>query len=448
MDQPTKNLTNSDVVPIIPVNARSKVLPSIISRVVLGGTVNKWHGREDVIVIEDVYGKMTLHIDDFKIAKEVAEQIIKELGLQRMVQPHQVLVIRDRAQDILESMIDERAGMRGIIMLRDPGGCGYWRVTLPSKNMDMTDIYVDVTGGTVGFDYLMKYETIFVQRMHNWDSFSVMERLKKGGKRLIYDIDDDIFSIPTSNPSYNAFGRNEQMAAVECMKLADVVVVSTTSLKQRIEEIIPGCNTVMIPNAIDPDDGWVPLKSIGSPDGWKRIFWQGSSTHNEDWNECFEAVQQVMLDRDDVRLVLMGFLPTRVCEIAEEPQCKNRIEYMGPLEPEAYFRLIKHIRGEVGLAPLCNNLFNQSKSCIKWMENSLIGMPTAASDVRPYSEVIQSGKNGFLCNTTEDWVAAIERCLDDSVLRKGIVENARNKIKTDFNIKEIAKVWKNLLLGK
>jgi glycosyltransferase involved in cell wall biosynthesis len=314
--------------------------------------------------------------------------------------------------------------------------------------MDMTDIYIDVTGGTVGFDYLMKYETIFVQRVHSWNSYDVLERVKKAGKRIIYDIDDDIFSIPQSNPSFNSFGRNEQMAAVECMKLADVVVVSTTFLKQRLDTLIPGCKIVVIPNSIDPNDGWIPVNSIGSPDGWKRIFWQGSSTHNEDWNECFEAVQQVMLERKDVRLVLMGFLPTMVQVMAEDPIWKNRIEYMGPVEPEAYFRLIKHLRGEVGLAPLCDNIFNQSKSCIKWMENSMIGMPTAASNIRPYSDVIQTGQNGFLCNTTADWISAIELCLDDSALRKRIVENARNKIKEEFNVKEVAKVWKSLLLGK
>lgn len=440
-------LTNSDIVPVLPIETRKRHLPTLITRLVLGvRTTSPWRGRADVVLVDDIYGPTKVSASDFKIAQEVADKIIMEFGVQRIIPHHQVLVIRDRAQDILEAMTDERAGKKGIIMLKDQGGCGHWRMVLPATHMDRSGIYIDITGGSVDFDHLLEYDTICVQRVHNWDSQSVLERLKKAGKRIIYDIDDDLFSIPESNPASKAMGRGEQMAALACMKLADVVVVTTTALQERLGQLL-GRDPVVIPNAIDLDDGWLPTEKTGSPDGMQRIFWQGSNTHDEDWGECFAAVSQVMKERNNVRLVLLGFLPTMVRKSMDVPWFKNRVEHLGPMAPEAYFRLIKHIRGEVGLAPICQNPFNEAKSPIKWIENSMIGMPTVASDVRAYSEVIEHESNGFLCSTIEEWKNAIDTCLDNEKTRKRLTGNSRQKIRQEFDIKSVSKTWKQLLVG-
>jgi len=443
------SVTNSDIIPVMSVGGRKKLLPTIISRIVMGARMmHPWNGRNDIVQVEDEYGSTRLSLSDFTVAKEVADKIVRELGLKRMVPAHQVLVIRDLAQDILERMTDERAGKRGIVMLKDKGGCGYWRMVLPSRYMNLDGIYIDVTGGVVDFSNLLEYDTIFVQREHNWESFGVLERLKSAGKRIIYDIDDDLFSIPEGNPASKMMGRGEQMAAVECMKLADVVTTSTEVLKDRLTQILEGRVPVVVPNALDVDEAWQPTPLIGSPDGWRRIFWQGSNTHDEDWNECFEAVDHVMQIHEDVRMVILGYLPSMVQRSVSQSHWRNRIEFLGPVEPEAYFRLIKHIRAEVGLAPLGSNWFNKAKSNIKWIENTMIGMPTVASDIRPYSDEITSGETGFVCSTRAEWIDAIEKCLNDERLRKTMVEKARKKIRDEFNIKNVSQVWRKILIGE
>jgi glycosyltransferase involved in cell wall biosynthesis len=440
-------VTDNEIVSVFPVEARKRLLPTLISRLVMGANViSPWHGRQDVVVIEDVYGLTKLSVQDFAIAKEVAERITKELGLQMIVPSHQVLVIRDRAQEIVASMTDCRAGKKGIIMLKDQGGCGYWRMSLPAKYINRDGIYIDVTGGTLGLDGLLEYDTIFVQRVCNWDYLLVLERLKKAGKRIVYDVDDDIFAIPSDNPASKGMGRSEQMAAVECMKIADVVTTTTSILQERFTSLL-GRAPVVVPNAIDPDDGWNPTPMTGSPDGKKRIFWQGSNTHDEDWNECFDAVDRVMKKRSDVRVVIMGFLPTLVKESLGEPHWKDRVEYIGSMAPEAYFRLIKHVRGDVGLAPLRHEHFNLGKSSIKWIENSVIGMPTVASDVAPYSDVIEHGVDGFICSDTDEWEDAIDVCLDNDSVRRQVVENARVKVRREFNIKTVSETWRRVLVG-
>ena len=447
MKQKQGSVTNNDVVSVLPVKQMQKQLPTHIARYVMGANVvHPWHGRKDVFSLEDVYGKTLLAPPDYSIVKAVGDQVILDLKLDKIIPAHQILVIRDRAAQILEAMTDTRAGKKGIVMLKDQGGCGYWRMVLPSRYMDRTGVYIDDTGAGLDFNSLLEYETILVQRVHNWDSFEILRRLKEAGRRVIYDLDDDIFSIPVENPAFRAIGRNEQMAALECMKVADVVTVSTSALQAKLGSMLEKY-PVVIRNAIDPDDGWLPTPVTGSPDGWKRIFWQGSNTHNEDWNECFEAVDHIMMSRDDIRMVILGFLPTCIQNCAEMAHWKGRIEYLGPMDPEAYFRMVKHVRADVGLAPLRDTVFNASKSNIKWMENTMIGMPTVASDVEAYSGSIQHGETGFLCSTPEGWYEAIEKCLEDGEIKKRMVENARQQVRNECNIKTVARTWRDILLG-
>jgi glycosyltransferase involved in cell wall biosynthesis len=107
--------------------------------------------------------------------------------------------------------------------------------------------------------------------------------------------------------------------------------------------------------------------------------------------------------------------------------------------------MLKHVRAEVGLAPVKSCDFNASKSSIKWLEYSLIGIPTVASYAMPYSAVIENDANGFLCADTEDWVDAIRCCLDNKVMRRKFVSESRKKAVAEFNIKETAKLWKSVL---
>jgi glycosyltransferase involved in cell wall biosynthesis len=440
-------MTNSNIVPLLTPNARLKEIPLAVARLILGAEViNPWRGHKDIFVIDGITGSKMFHSDDFSIIQSIAKRVTKELGLGLVVSHHKVLEIVDRAQDIVNSLQDDRNGKKGVVMLKDNGGCGYWRMILPAKFMDESGVYVDVSGAAMNLNALLEYHTIYVQRLHDWESYSLLVRLKNAGKRIIYDLDDDIFNIPKSNPAFEAFGCGEQTAAIECMKLADVVTTTTMVLQERLTVHLNGIVPMIIPNSIDTG-GWVPTPFTGSLDGIKRIFWQGSSTHNEDWNECFDAVERIMKSRKDVHLTLLGFIPTCLREHMNESHFQGKIEYLGPMNPEAYFRLIRDVHADVGLAPLKQDFFNMAKSNIKWIENSMIGMPTVASDVYPYSDVIEHGVTGFIANTSKEWEDYILQCLDDVVIRRGIIVKARDRIENEFNIRFAASQWKRILLG-
>ncbi len=69
--------------------------------------------------------------------------------------------------------------------------------------------------------------------------------------------------------------------------------------------------------------------------------------------------------------------------------------------------------------------FNQAKSAIKWMEAALVETPTVASPTQPFRDAVNSGSNGILAATDEEWTQAVGALLDDPLLRRRLGERAR-----------------------
>lgn len=442
----TENLNISDNVPVLPPQAKRTELSYMVTRLILGAKVHKdFKGHKDSVAIEAEGQFWPLSLQDFELVNRALDRVKAEVDGSRMVSAEQVLKIHRLAANALETMTETNRGY-GVVMLKDSAGSGYWRMVLPARYMDRKGLFVDVTASAVKFEHLLEYNTVYVQRVHDWDSYYTLEKLKQTGKRLVYDIDDDIFAIPLDNPASRVIGREEQAAALACMRLADCVTTTTPVLQGRLTQLMDGRVPLVIPNALDPDAGWFPTEQTGSPDGWKRIFWQGSATHASDWLECIEAVDEVMRANEKVRLVILGFLPPAVQARLGQPHWRGRVEYVGFNSPETYFEIAKHVKAEVGIAPLEQSYFNEAKSCIKWLEYSLMGMPTVASDWGPYREAITEVTEGFLCSTKEDWVEAITTCLFKRDERLKVVKAARKRARESYNIKGKAKTWRDILV--
>lgn len=427
---------------------RKREIPLLATTLLMGPVVHEnYKGRKDTVAIEIDGEFRVLAKCDFDVAKQIAEGIEGKMHMPKMVSLKQCLEVTRLAAIELARLGDDRDGRKGIVMLKDRTGSGYWRMVFPARYMDKDGISVDITAGAVDFNSLLEYHTVYVQRIHDWESFYLLERLKKAGKRIVYDIDDDIFNIDKDNPAARLIGRDEQMAAVACMKLADEVVVSTVPLQTVIRNATEGIEATVIPNAVDSDDGWIQTPLTGSQDGFKRMFWQGSDTHGEDWLECVDAVDAVLNEREDVRLVILGFMPPVLWKYVQRPAWKGKVEFLEFKDPETYFQLMKFVRAEVGLAPLKNTIFNQSKSELKFLEYTAMGIPTVASNIKPY-EIIEHGKTGFLALSPTEWYEAIMTCLDDKAKRIPIINEARKMVREDFNIKEMAKVWREVLIPR
>ena len=451
---------NSEGVAQMSPRRRRLFLPYYVVRLFTGGEpINNYQGRKDVVGIRWCGKDYQLHVNDFELANMIANEIMDEWAtpertMAEFLSPYTILKVHDMAaKRIAKNRTDDGKGKkkRGICMLKDTGGSGFWRMVLPASHMELPGHFIDISAAAVEFDQLLEYDIIAVQRLHEWDAFHLLEKLKKARKRVVYDIDDDLYCLPDHNPSSRIFGKDQQFALRACMRIADVVTTTTELLANRMRAELPECDPdkfVVIPNALDPDDRWMETENTGSPDGNLRIFWQGSKTHDRDWGECIEAIDTMMAEFDNLRLMILGHLPVVIQERANTPLYKGRIEFMGFSDPETYFELIKHVRADAGVAPLTDEQFNAGKSAIKVVENALIGIPTVASDCEPFSSVIDDGETGLLATTKGDWEVSLRSLLTDADRRKKMVGKARELVREEYNIKTVVKEWEAALIGQ
>ena len=361
-------MTLTEDVALLPPDARLSLIPKAATWLLLGATVHEHYKGGDGFALELDGFFLPLATEDMALASGVKVAITTG-HVDRMLGGRQIIDIYRAAEDLTRnSVANETQSDKRLVMLKDKGGAGYWRMVLPARYLDRTlsltskgSIRIDVTGADVKFDYLLEYDTIYVQRLMDWESYYILMKLKKAGKRIVYDIDDDIYSLSPDNPAFHVITRDNQQAAAACMKLADVVTTTTDVLANRLMQVVDEITPEVIPNALDTDDNWLPTEQTGSPDGHKRIYWQGSATHEQDWEVCIEAVDLIMKNHDDVRLVLLGYLPKCIIQRLSEPHWKGRVEHIGFSKPETYFDMIHHVRADVAVAPLHPQPFNESK---------------------------------------------------------------------------------------
>lgn len=438
---------SDSAVPLPPEKAKT-VIPDVATALYLGAGVTEKYKNGDGISVgwsfsSDPAHHWHLSFEDFEIAKEVYEMLLNQMPQNPLVDARETLKVRRHAQRFTEKILKgDKTKM--VAMLKDKGSSGWWRMVLPARKLEVEGWGFDCTAAPVDYDSLLEYDTIFVQRIHDWESYYMLEKLKKVGKRIVYDIDDDLFNITPDNPAYNTITRDDQLAAAHCMKLAHVVTTTTPELQRRLTGVLEGVAPYVIPNAWDVDDRWGD--EIGSPDGYKRILWSGGASHGADWEVCFDAVKQIMHERKDVRLMILGYLPPCIEANVNAPEFRGRIEFCGFRDPQTYYEMIHHIRADVGLAPLQETTFNQAKSPIKYLEYSLIGVPTVASDWLPYSPVIEDKVNGRLVdNDRHEWIRAIEYLLERPNKGKEMVRKARLYCANSFDLSSTVKSWEEVL---
>lgn len=438
----------------MPPDSKIKQLPYVVIKLLTGARIiENYKMKKGVYGIIWDNGVQVLNEEDFKladlVAKKLFEQHVKEKSLQVSLHTLPVgFTLHRMAAEMVEKIVaDKVVGKKKLMFIKDKTGCGYWRMTVPSRYMDHDALYIDIAESELVYEFLEQYDILVVQRLCNWREYYTIERLKRNGKRIVYDIDDDIFDIPEDNPAAQYVRADQYKAAAGIMRLCDAVTTTTEILKTRLRCLN---NTLVIPNAIDLEDGY-PAKFRGSDDNFKRILWMGSGTHDQDWMECVGAIDRILQERDDVRLVIYGNMPTIIKRYLSDPMkiwWKGRIEYMDFKEVETYVEVTKDTKAECAIAPLARTNFNAAKSNIKFLEYTGAGVPTVASNVSPFMEDIVNGENGILVNSEDEWYEAVVGLLDNPDKCSQLVGGAVKTVNEKFDIKQVVHEWEEAILGE
>lgn len=361
------------------------------------------------------------------------------------------------------------------------GACDYYRAVLPmetarQKGHALTKkIFSDSMIGFYStnrakFDQLMQCDLYLTQRI---GSISFVKTLRnyisdyKSNAKIVMDFDDNVFKVSPLSNHYKDYGvhdlkikfpdgsehwawkdgengfdiaRNQKMMDEIKDNLSSVDMVTTTTeiLADVFREYNP--NVRVLPNCVDLNImRKVPVVKNHSE---VRMFWAGGQSHWEDFLLLREPLREIFDKYKNVRLVIMGWMAPGIKE-----EFGDRVEFIDWVDTVAYPFLLRSLDIDFAVIPLKDSEFNRCKSPIKWVEMGALEVPSVASLVSPYQEMVglSNEDNGVYIsgNDPHAWVKGISHLIDNPDARRQMGLSARKVVEQNFDINTQYHQWVN-----
>lgn len=314
------------------------------------------------------------------------------------------------------------------------------RFVAPTSLLGIELLNLDTDLAVERFKVASSVDLVVVQReaAAHPHAFKLREFTRKRGIPFVFDLDDLLFSLPRLHPDRQKSNFVEALLPMFRLLLeSDVVTVCNDQLKQLVEKLNP--NTYVLPNYID-DTVW-EIREYSRNDGVVQILYFGTQSHDSDLAEIQPAILQVLrVLGDRVRFKVVGFAPSNSLRPLS---LEDNVTFDQIFEHD-YVKFVykaNKIHAHIGIAPLSNNLFNQSKSALKFLEYTCMGLAGVYSNIRPYSNEVYPGRNGFLASSIQEWIDSMLALARDEDLRLSIVRAARERLH-DFRLSVHAQNWK------
>ncbi len=300
------------------------------------------------------------------------------------------------------------------------------------------DIFKVPWAGTVSkFPDFNDYDTIIVQQPRGDQWLAQIKEWQKQGKTVFFEVDDFLHGVHKIKEHSNRhmFAKPEIKKLVACMKQCDAMICSTEFLSEQYKKYNP--NQYVCKIGIDTHR----YKSVRLPERKHLVIgWAGGTGHHHAVGSWLEEVIKLVNLYDDVGFASTG---TNYAQVVAH-HCGNDKALSIPwVSIENYpFSLTNF---DIVIAPAHESKYFLSKSDLRWLEASALGIPVVA-DPRVYSEVVD-GSTGLLASTPEEVGDQLMELIEDSNLRHDIGTRAQCHVVEKRDIAIMAKQWIKAIEG-
>lgn len=288
-------------------------------------------------------------------------------------------------------------------------------------------------------DVAQEYDILYINYLTlPWDFALIGMLFRKYGKKIVFDIDDLIWEIQEDNSSYGVYapGSDGRAVVTDIVNEADYVTVTNSYLKNALCSYTKKTHdkVQVFPNYIDLDlYNW---RAKPQDKYTVRIGYFGSSSHFNDLGDknFIEALEMLMKEFPNLEFVTIGAMLAQFKK-------KFGMRYFNDFGHQDIYTWVKMFPEKLGnidifAVPLVVNTYCQSKSSIKYLEMSSTTKPGCWQKIRQYSEIVQDGKNGFLCASTKDWYRNLKKLIVSPELREKIGQEAFKTIESKWQMKD------------
>lgn len=351
---------------------------------------------------------------------------------------HKTLVTRTRVKDAAVS--DQEGQKRALHFNADMSGCGWWRMELPSQMLNYTKKMCVNTLTAMVYDprfYNGVWDSIKLQRQATRLQLDFVDFLSKIRKytqtKIIYEVDDVCLDqyIPDYNGSKHAFTSIEiQKSIRDILDRCDELLVVSPHMAEVYKSEMIGHKNVSVVRNYAPKwwfDGYYNqekrIKNFDLNKNRPRVLATASSTHHDPKGfsrtargDYTHLIDTMIKTRKDFKWVWMGSYPLYL-----KPFIDNGDMELIPWQNLFNFpKAIDASNAQVTIAGLEDNVFNRSKSDIKFTEASYLGLPFVGQDLEPYKE------SYHLFNTGDEMIDRIKSVLSSEDLYLSECEKARS----------------------
>lgn len=234
--------------------------------------------------------------------------------------------------------------------------------------------------------------------------------------RLIFDLDDAIFCRSNGLPSTTRMKRFAHIVRISDHIFAGNQFLAENSLKfNDAVSVIPTCLNV------------AKYKVVAEkPDEYIDLVWIGSKSTSKYLLDILPLLEKVSETLGKLRLKIIADvgLPRAKIPVVAVPWTEDG---------EAKELVSSHI----GIAPMIDNDWTRGKCALKVLQYMAASLPVISSNVGVNSEAVVDGKTGYLVNSPERWITAINDLLtnEKNMIEMGVAGYSR--VKQHYDIKVV-----------
>lgn len=278
--------------------------------------------------------------------------------------------------------------------------------------------------------FLRRYQYIFIQRgaapfgppLFEW----IIRFIYR--KPIIYDFDDAIWMSPQANESKLSKWVKAYYKVKKICSWSHLVIAGNQHLSDYAKQF---CKHVfIIPTVVDtekfmPDDTVIKMPVT--------IGWTGSHT-TLPYLQSLEPVLSRLQKKYNISLKVIANKPPSFKDV--------NFEFVEWSEENEVNELRKI---DIGIMPLPLDEWTKGKCGFKAIQYMALEKAAVVSAVGVNNEIIDHGKNGFVCSNDGDWEKELSYLIEHSEKLPEIGKRARDRITKDFSLEKAEALWCEVL---
>lgn len=303
----------------------------------------------------------------------------------------------------------------------------------PSEREGIQGFIDDATGRLVDVTVPEDADVIVLQRLTLSAMSQAVPLIRRKGVAVVVDMDDDLSSIHPRHTAYEKYQpkpgsrHNWKNAELACRE-ATLVTTSTPALQG---VYAPHGRGAVLRNCVPATYLDIPRQDSDV------IGWAGSvHSHPDDLKEVGTAVRRLVSQGHRFKVVGPPYGTTKELDLDAVPEATGNVKF------DDWAATVAGLG--VGIAPLSDSIFNRSKSELKILEYSAVGVPWVASPRDEYAAFHERTGVGLLAAKPQHWFARLRELATNAALRQEMSEAGRAAAATqtvEGNAWRWAEIW-------